>query len=220
MMKMKHFATCLALLTVVQFILGTSLLLAADPGSLSSGTVDSMSNQSNDSPLATGQIEETPAAAAPVTYANFRVPGSTLRPRSSGVTFSPSGSGGCIYATSSPSDVWNTPIYLPQGATVNTLRMYYYDTSASDSNAWFTIYDLYGNIVEEWSVQTSGTFGNSFNDSVAIDHTIDYSVYSYALNWRPAVADSTMQLCGFRLFYTPPPNQNRTVMFPIVAPAK
>lgn len=94
---------------------------------------------------------------------------------------------------------------LPQGAVVETLRMYYNDTSASNSSAWFTVYDLYGSIVEEWSVSTTGSTGNGFNDSATIDHTVDYSTYSYLLNWRPVVTGSTMQLCGFRIFYTPPP---------------
>jgi hypothetical protein len=83
--------------------------------------------------------------------------------------------------------------------------MYYYDTSGSNTTGWFTIYDLYGSIVEEWSASSSGNSGNSFNDSAQINHTIDYSVYNYVINWRPNVTGSTIQLCGFRVFYTPPP---------------
>jgi len=82
--------------------------------------------------------------------------------------------------------------------------MYYADTSASNSTGWFTVYDLYGEIVEEYSVASVGDTGNSFNDSAPIDHLIDPSLYSYVLNWRPAVAGATMQLCGFRVFYNPP----------------
>jgi hypothetical protein len=83
--------------------------------------------------------------------------------------------------------------------------MYYYDTSASNTTGWFTIYDLYGAIVEEWSVSSTLNSGNSFNDSAQIDHTIDYGVYNYVINWRPIASGSTLQLCGFRVFYTPPP---------------
>jgi len=134
-----------------------------------------------------------------------RIAGSALRPRDSVVDFNISSSGGCIYAVNNASDVFNTPIWLPQGATVDTLRMYYYDTSGSNSAAWFSVYDLYGDIVEEWNVSSTGDLGNSFNDSAQISHTIDYSVYSYLLNWRPGVAGTTMQLCGFRIFVEPPP---------------
>ena len=67
-------------------------------------------------------------------------------------------------------------MFLPQGSWVDTMRMYYNDTSATDSTAWFTVYDLYGNIVQEWAVNSSGNSGNGFNDTALISHTIDYSV--------------------------------------------
>ena len=138
-------------------------------------------------------------------FLNVRVAGSTLKPRADDVTYQTSGSGGCVYVTGgNQSQVWNIPVILPQGAVVGTLRMYYDDTSASDSTAWFTIYDLYGSIVQEFSVATNGNSGNGFSDSALIDHQIDYGVYSYVLNWRPAVIGSTMHLCGFRIFYETP----------------
>lgn len=136
---------------------------------------------------------------------SWRVTGSALKPRENDVNYSIGSSGACTYITSGDSfTVWNTPVILPQGSHVDTMRMYYYDTSNSNSSAWFTVYDLYGSIVEEWSVSSSGNFGNSFNDTTVISHTIDYSVYSYLINWRPNVVGSSLQLCGFRVFYEPP----------------
>ena len=133
---------------------------------------------------------------------SFRIAGSALKPRQDDVSYSVGGGGACAYVTAGDAlTVWNHAVTLPQGSVINTLRMYYYDTSASNSTAWFTVYDLYGSIVEEWPVSTSTTGGNSFNDSALIDHQIDYNVYSYLLNWRPGVTGSTMQLCGFRIFY-------------------
>ncbi len=115
------------------------------------------------------------------------------------------GQGGCVYATAGfSSTVWNIPVQLPQGALVNSLRMYYDDTSGSSSDGFFTVYDLYGNIVQEWYVGSLGASGTGFNDTLEINHTIDYNLYSYVLNWRPNVTGSTMQLCGFRVFYTAP----------------
>ncbi len=132
----------------------------------------------------------------------LRVPGSVLRPRSNTVSFTASGGGGCTYHTGgSTSTVWNTYVYPPQGVTVNFVRMYFDDTSASDSTGWFTIYDLYGGIVQEWAVSSTGSSGNFFNDTAAIDHVVDYSLYSYVVNWRPNVTGLEMQLCGFRIFY-------------------
>lgn len=137
---------------------------------------------------------------------SWRVTGSALKPRENDVNYNVSATGGCVYVSSGDaSTVWNTPVSLPQGSHIDTLRMYYYDTSASNSSAWFTVYDLYGVIVDEWSVSSNTDIGNSFNDSSVISHTIDYSVYSYLINWRPSVTGSTMQLCGFRVFYEPAP---------------
>lgn len=134
-----------------------------------------------------------------------RISGSVLRPRESTVDFNWAAGGGCIYANSDPFTVWNTPIWLPQGAEVIRLRMYYNDTSGSNSVAWFSIYDAYGELVDEWDIGSSGDSGLGFNDSDPISHEIDYSTYSYVLNWRPVVTGSTMQLCGFRIFFDPPP---------------
>lgn len=136
---------------------------------------------------------------------SLRIAGSALRPRVSSDGTAVNLDGGCIYNSSgSATGVLNVPLQLPEGANVLTLRMYYFDTSASNSTAWFTVYDLYGSIVEEFSVASAGNAGNSFNDSAPIDHLIDPSLYSYVLNWRPTVAGATMQLCGFRVFYNPP----------------
>jgi hypothetical protein len=148
---------------------------------------------------------QAPTDAEGVPLVSWRVTGSVLKPRAHNVTYTTNGNGNCTYVTAGETNtVWNTPVQLPNGAVVNTLRMYYYDTSASSTTAWFTVYDLYGNIEQEWQIVSVGNLGNSFTDSAQIDHTIDYSIYSYVLNWRPLVTGSTMQLCGFRVFYQPP----------------
>lgn len=114
--------------------------------------------------------------------------------------------GACSYVTSGDAfSVWNTPVSLPEGSVVHSLRIYYYDTSTANSSSWFTIYDSNGSIVQEWSASTTGNSGSGFSDSAVISHTIDYDQYSYLLNWRPNGTGSSLQLCGFRLFYEPPP---------------
>ena len=135
-------------------------------------------------------------------WLSYRVTGTDLKPRGSDVDYVPTGGGGCFYASAGNSSrVFNVGVYLPEGVTVKYIRMYYKDTSASDSTAWFTVYDLYGSIVNEYPVTTSGNTGNGYRDSAAFGEVINYNSYSYAINWRPYVLGSTMQLCGFRLFY-------------------
>jgi len=142
--------------------------------------------------------------------AYVRIAGSALKPRESNVEWTGVGGGGAIYASSGSSyAVFNVPVYLPQGATVTTLRMYYSDTNASvNCSAWFTVYDLYGMIVEEWQVTSAGSAGNGFNDTSEFSHTIDYALYSYVVNWRPYELGSDMQVCGFRIFYETPPGES------------
>lgn len=140
---------------------------------------------------------------ATTTY--WRVAGSAFKPRASNVSYDVNSQGGCVYVTAgSTSTVWSAVPQLPQGASVSRLRLYFNDTSASNAQAWFTIYDLYGNIEREVLVTTDGNAGNSFRDSAAINHTVNYAAYSYLLNWRPLVTGNSMQLCGMRLTYESP----------------
>lgn len=157
-------------------------------------------------PAAPRMAEREPAAT---TYnSSLRFVGSTLRPRRNDVNYTTNSNGSCVYVTGGePSTVWNLPLALPDGAQVERLRMYYYDTSASQTTyGWFSKYDLYGGLVQEWGVTSLYSSGNSYDDVViSPTETIDYSAYSYVLNWRPGyVITSTVQLCGFRLFYTAP----------------
>ncbi|MBZ0112043.1 MAG: hypothetical protein K8J08_06260 [Thermoanaerobaculia bacterium] len=149
--------------------------------------------------------ESEPVVQGTTPLTSFRLAGSAFKPRATDVTATTNSNGSCAYAAAgNASTVWNVSPNLPQGAIVDTLRIYYNDTSASNSTAWFTVYDLYGSIAQEWPVSSNTSGGNSFNDSAQINHTVDYGVYSYLVNWRPAVSGSTMQLCGVRLFYVAP----------------
>lgn len=155
-----------------------------------------------------GSEEDAPLLSPDgVVLRDLRLSGSALRPRVSGVGYDWGRGGGCVYtASGDASAVWNAPLTLPEGANVNTVRMYYDDRSDLNSTGWFTVYDQFGALVEEWSMDSSGNSGNGFADTFpVIDHTIDYSRYSYALTWRPLQQGVTMQLCGFRIFYEPPP---------------
>lgn len=177
-------------------------LTSADPPEGSSSVMFSPPDQSQRS---ANQPDTSLHAEVNQTLISHRITGSALRPRTSVANFGVNSNGSCIYAVDNPFDVMNIAVWLPQGSTIDTLRMFYNDTSASNSTAWFTVYDLYGVIVQEWPVSTTGNVGFSFNDTAQIGHVIDYSVYSYVINWRPAVAGTTMQLCGFRIFYEAPP---------------
>ncbi len=133
-----------------------------------------------------------------------RITGYVFRPSNSITGFAPSS--GCIYATSNAHINFNTPLYLPQGAEIRQVRMFFYDASAThNSTAWLMVHDLYGDSDLFWNVSSTGSFGYGFNDTSLIGHTVDYNLYSYTLIWRPVITGDTMRLCGFRIFYEPPP---------------
>jgi hypothetical protein len=170
--------------------------LAGQSGSGEPGAIES--------PAGRFELEPSPDGPGGLVLRSLRITGSALKPRENNVSYTVNVNGSCFYVTAgSATTVWNVPITLPDGATIDSLRIYYYDTSASNLSAWFTVYDLYGAIVQEWSVSSSGNSGNSFNDSVQIGHVIDHDVYSYVVNVRPVGTGSTLQFCGARLFYAP-----------------
>ena len=181
------------------FILAFAVLVIA--AGVAGASDDGSSEPGQSGPAAIGPAED---GIEGVFLRSLRVTGSALRPREDNVNYATSSSGGCIYANAGDAfTVFNVAVTdLRQGATVDALRMYYDDTSGSNSSAWFTVYDLYGGLVDEWSVTTDGSTGNGFTDSAQINHVVDYNQFSYLLNWRPTVTGSSMQLCGFRIFYS------------------
>jgi hypothetical protein len=172
--------------------------------------ISSSLNEQSDVPNG-GTIKFEPLAAAesenpnaPTWNSTLRFVGSTLKPRANDVDYTTDSNGGCVYVTGGNSfTVWNLPLALPSGAKVEWLRMYYYDNDPANATiGWFTKYDLYGGLVQEWSI-TSSDGGDGYKDVlITPTQTIDYGQYSYVINWRPVGTGSNLQLCGFRIFYT------------------
>ena len=138
--------------------------------------------------------------------AYLRIPGTALKPRASTVEWADGGQGGGIYATSGDTYQWfNAGVYLPQGSTVTMLRVYVNDTNASNNcSAYFTVYDLWADINQEWGSTSAGIDGENWFDIDIPDEVIDYGTYSYVVNWSPRELGDDMVLYGFRIYYTPP----------------
>jgi hypothetical protein len=129
-----------------------------------------------------------------------RFAGTAFYPRNSTYTYAENGTGGCIYNVANPFGIYVMPLNLPESSKVNVVRLYWYDTNASNSTLWLSRYDDHGGLVDIGSVSTSGNTG--FGDNYfAPAYTVDNYTYSYLLNWRPIVSGSTMQLCGVRVMY-------------------
>lgn len=132
--------------------------------------------------------------------------GAVLRPDTSGAEWNVVQDSGCLYATDGDSGtIWSAPVYLKQGARVNTLTMYANDTNAlRNSTAWFTIYHHSGRKADEWEVRSSGNDGMGVYTSQGTSHTIDHANYHYLVRWKPNELGSDMQVCGFLIDFEPP----------------
>ncbi len=135
----------------------------------------------------------------------YHATGSALHPRDSAVEWNTGGSGGCLYQVSGDTyTIYNLHQEIPQGARIDYLRIFYYDTSAGTSYAWVTRYDDTGGLEDLTYVGSEGTAGYGTALSPLMEHVVDSTNYSYVLNWRPYVNGTTMFLCGLRVAYRLP----------------
>ncbi len=143
--------------------------------------------------------------AVPTVWSSFRyinVAGSILRPRASATEWTYPG-GGCISAADG-NDIFITHLDISHGSRIDYLRIYYYDTSASNSTAWVTTYNGAGVTTDLISVNSTGAAGYGTALSAYVGHVVDTANNSYVLNWRANQTGSTMSLCGLRIAYRLP----------------
>jgi hypothetical protein len=157
------------------------------------------------------QPDEEPATAASenissiAEWSAFRyinVAGATLVPRASATEWTYPG-GGCISAAVA-NDIFNIHLSIPNGSRIDYLRIYYYDTSASNSNAWVTTYNGAGGFNDLTTVNSAGNSGYGTQLSPYVGHVVNTVENSYVLNWRSNQIGSTMRLCGLRVAYREP----------------
>ncbi|MEL7644664.1 MAG: hypothetical protein AAGU04_00150 [Anaerolineaceae bacterium] len=111
---------------------------------------------------------------------------------------------GTVKAAQTSYEVFSLQIHLPEGATIEWLRLYYYDSNpGANSTAWITVYDGAGNTTDLINVQSAGSSGYGQSLSTEFSHVVDNSLYTYVLNWRPYELDSRMRLMGMRVAYIP-----------------
>ncbi|MDD2522809.1 MAG: hypothetical protein PHW11_08335 [Anaerolineaceae bacterium] len=135
----------------------------------------------------------------------FHVNGSAFRPRDSSVSWTTDGSGGClVLSAGDPWVIFNLHLEIPNGARIDYLRFYFYDTSAYNGNIWITRYNNIGGLADLVSVPSSGNTGYGTTLSAELLHIVNSTEYAYLLNYRPYVFGATMQLCGMRVAYRLP----------------
>ena len=130
------------------------------------------------------------------------ITGAALRPRDSSSGWDYPGVG-CV-SLANGSELFNVHLGLPEGSRIDYLRIYYYDTSASNSTAWVTSYNSSGGVVDIVSVTSAGNAGYGTALSPYVGHVVDNGDNAYVLNWRASQTGSTMRLCGLRVAYRVP----------------
>jgi hypothetical protein len=147
-------------------------------------------------------VETANAGFFPV-FSYLFVAGSALHPVDSDTTWHYDYYG-CVSASTEAGNLFNVHLGLPEGSRIDYLRIFYYDTSGSNSRAWITTYDGEGGYSDLTYVNSSGNSGYGTALSDYVGHVVDNSDNSYVLNWRANVAGSTMRLCGLRVAYRLP----------------
>lgn len=112
--------------------------------------------------------------------------------------------GACVAAVDSGAQFFTLNLDLPQGSRIDYLRLFYYDTNASDGQAQLRKYDGAGNLVDVSIVSSTGAAGYGTILSAYAGSIVDNMNGSYVLNWWPIATGSTMQLCGMRVAYRMP----------------
>jgi hypothetical protein len=145
----------------------------------------------------------SPSVANPARF--YHIPGSALTPVNSSTTLTYDGMG-CVHATAGATYLLNAPLEIPDKSRLNGLRVYYDDTSATESvYGWITRYNAAGTDYEDLvAVPSLGSSGHGSN-YVNLDHIVDTYNYSYVLVARLNVATSALQICGLRVMYYLPP---------------
>lgn len=166
--------------------------------------------------VATADAEPAPAPAAadadlagpnsPLASDYYFLAGSSFERVDSDIEYQ-YGSSGCMYSTTSYNAL-TIDLNIPDGSTLMGARFYFNDTdAASDIQAYLVDYTGLGGIRTLMQVSSSGSAGYSSVYAGVISTYTPYKVdqFNYALNAVVTGAkDATRQLCGVRVFYSPP----------------
>lgn len=122
---------------------------------------------------------------------------------------------GCVEA--SPGTTLVHKLQLPQGVTLQILRLYYRDETPATLMATFTHYDAAGSVTDLGLFRSRTTPGNTSQAGENVNHVIDNAAQAYVVNvqFKSAASDADYVFadgfepapppvfCGVRIAYTP-----------------
>ncbi len=152
----------------------------------------------------------TDGASAPQqTFSYYMVSGPGLQPRST-ANDQVYSSSGCSYMSTGSSTglLTGTGMHLPNDSVIKFIRLYYYDTDASNGvDAFLTRYAPGSAVQDLVSTGSTNAFnsGSGFTVSTEITETVNAASYSYILYAWPDIASTALRYCGIRVAYYAPP---------------
>jgi hypothetical protein len=178
------------------------LILAGVAGKAQEGVRDPEEQPPGGPGPSSGEEVELTEGLAPNAVPFFkRIAGINFHPLASDVTYA-STPGGCLYQTGTSGD-FASDIQVPDGATIDYLRVYFYDTDGgSDAVAELYAYDGAGNSTLIASAAGSGTPAYSSAVSEPFSHFVDNTAEALAvvLDFQGASTDA-LRICGIRIRY-------------------
>lgn len=182
-----------ALLVAMLLSLGSiSHAVAAD------GLPDAFTIQAQQDPSQQAMDSAPASVLAPQAVHYLFVAGSALTPRTSATTLNYPGSG-CINASAAVT----TDLQLPNGSTLEGVRVYYYDDSPAGSvGLWVTKYNGLGSVSDiiNSTMPHAAGYADNYVAAPAVE-LIDNFNHAYVLT---ALTDTDTRICGFRVFYSTP----------------
>jgi hypothetical protein len=157
-------------------------------------------------------LSPEPLLVQPNDFSYLKLTGTALAPRKSASTYDYS-SNGCVFQVGGADFRFQTPVYLPEGASIKYVRMYYVDTAPTDMTVWLTKYQPGQSNLDIVSVQSTGNVGYGTSLSKEIGgpalgdppaEIVDNATNAYVLTWGTSVLGNTNQICGVRVAYYPP----------------
>ena len=182
-----------ALLVAMLLSLGPiSHAVAAD------GLPDAFTIQAQQDPSQQAMDSAPTSVLAPQADHYLFVAGSALTPRTSTTTLNYPGAG-CINASAAVT----TDLQLPNGSTLQGVRVYYYDDSPAGSvGLWVTKYNGLGSVSDiiNSTMPHAAGYADNYVAAPAVE-LIDNFNHAYVLT---ALTDTDTRICGFRVFYSTP----------------
>ncbi len=156
----------------------------------------------------TAQAQQPPRMPAAVDpgQESFWVAGTGFHIRDGSIAYSYD-TAGCLYANSSAD--FTADVQLPQGAAIDEVRYYFFDTDTAVDQSGESRVELmrFNGLYTSEKLATVYSNGDTgYGETVqalGLPVTVDNQNYALALDWYPIVTDTTMQLCGVQIVYTP-----------------